>query len=672
MFMRSTNQRCNALQSVIGLFLHSNNVPERVIETLAHVGLSLSQAAINDAVNALSADAFIKIRALACTLLAAYAYDNFDVQMNVATPTVEKKDELLHLTSGTLIRLDHGVTLEDLDCSKELWEKSSLNPIGNVPSDFSKRTYKDLVDLYPETEDENDSESSSSSSDSGDEDDTAPPTAPPPGRRGRFQAWKIREDLLAHGPAYFQKFRKLQEATRPEPLEQVPVEKTYQVPLRALDINESTTQGNIDAILAFLKQGGVGDPGSEGNAPGVVDISNHVILFNADLATIERIQSLQASRSREENPWLRFQYVVAVPGLFHVKMACADAIWRAFIKPVESRTDHSSTTFHGGLLRPHDSGRIVSNPGFRRMHDLIQNDGIVRRLDCCREEILRTKNIASLEAWAETKPTWDDVLELSASVVKGYVANGRTQHDKNPKTVDVDFENSQIRHESYLLYEEITYAMNIGDIGRLEEAQVSWIFIFKGTGKNKYANQMLKFLLEVHFLYPPGLRRAVRLNWMCNPRGQPGAFRGVDWLVERNNLYTKHIYGGQFSNNKLPYIIKESILIELYRILNVNIEDNFCLTNRTIHHAKPKMQNTFKIVSNHMEKDKNRPHLYTPTRQVHYAIPNQMRRGDHLLQTSKSPIHAEGGVGIEGDDIVVGSVDDDNLDEEVAGNDLAV
>ncbi|KAI0311298.1 hypothetical protein OF83DRAFT_1087802 [Amylostereum chailletii] len=419
MLMRSTNQRCNALQSVIGLFLHSNNVPERVIETLAHVGLSLSQAAINEAVNALSTDAFIKIRALARTLLAAYTYDNFDVQMSVAMPTVEKEDDLLHLTSGTLIRLDHGVTLDDLDCSQELWEKSSLIPIGNVPSEFSKRTYKDL---------------------------------------------KIREDLLAHGPAYFQKFRKLQEATCPEPIEQVPVEKTYQVPLRALDVNESTTQGNIDAILAFLKQGGVGDPGSEGNT-GVVDISNHVILFNADLATIEQIQSLQASRSREENPWLRSQYIVAVPGLFHVKMVCADAIWRAFIKPEQSCTDHSSTTHYGGLLQPHDSGKIVMGPGFRRMHNLIQHDGIVRCLDCCHEEILRTKNIPSLEAWAEMGPTWDNVLELSFSVVRRYVANGTFKRDEDPKTGDVDFENSQIHHESYLLYEEITYAMNIGDIG---------------------------------------------------------------------------------------------------------------------------------------------------------------------------------------------------------------
>ena len=29
------------------------------------------------------------------------------------------------------------------------------------------------------------------------------------------------------------------------------------------------------------------------------------------------------------------------------------------------------------------------------------------------------------------------------------------------------------------------------------------------------------------------------MNWLCNPTGHPDCFRAVDWVVERNNLYTK-------------------------------------------------------------------------------------------------------------------------------------
>ncbi|KAK7683367.1 hypothetical protein QCA50_013629 [Cerrena zonata] len=45
--MNSTNQRCNPLASIIGIFLHSTSTPELVIEVLAHAGLSLSLRAIH-------------------------------------------------------------------------------------------------------------------------------------------------------------------------------------------------------------------------------------------------------------------------------------------------------------------------------------------------------------------------------------------------------------------------------------------------------------------------------------------------------------------------------------------------------------------------------------------------------------------------------------------------
>lgn len=43
-------------------------------------------------------------------------------------------------------------------------------------------------------------------------------------------------------------------------------------------------------------------------------------------------------------------------------------------------------------------------------------------------------------------------------------------------------------------------------------------------------------------------RRAVRYNILVNPSGKEGEFRGVDWLVELNNLFTKVcLYGADGS-----------------------------------------------------------------------------------------------------------------------------
>ncbi|EGO27050.1 hypothetical protein SERLADRAFT_406281 [Serpula lacrymans var. lacrymans S7.9] len=77
------------------------------------------------------------------TLLAVYAYDNFDVELKLCIPTVENPAESLkHLTSGLLFPLQYNITPQDLKCSQELWIKSSLNPTITTVNPRQKRTYK--------------------------------------------------------------------------------------------------------------------------------------------------------------------------------------------------------------------------------------------------------------------------------------------------------------------------------------------------------------------------------------------------------------------------------------------------------------------------------------------------------------------------------------------------
>ncbi|KAI6126584.1 hypothetical protein F5141DRAFT_997484, partial [Pisolithus sp. B1] len=127
--MHGSNQKANVLQSLLGLFLQSTHTPYKVINTLAHLGISISTNTINVAVEALSMESQNSLQCLRQSLLASYAYDNFNVELKSYIPTVEKSnDSLKHLTSGLLFPLVHGIMLDDLKCSWELWEKSVLNP----------------------------------------------------------------------------------------------------------------------------------------------------------------------------------------------------------------------------------------------------------------------------------------------------------------------------------------------------------------------------------------------------------------------------------------------------------------------------------------------------------------------------------------------------------------
>ncbi|KAJ6605619.1 hypothetical protein B0H10DRAFT_1820776, partial [Mycena sp. CBHHK59/15] len=153
MLMQSANQQSNMLESVIGIFLHASNTPSKVIETLAHMGISISIDSIHNAVHSLSRETYHRLRAMGQSLLVSYAYDNFDINFPHLIPTLEKTtDTLTHMTSCGLLYLEHGVKTDHLKCSEELWKTNPLNPSLN-PSDVpSSRTVSDLEDLHPESD----------------------------------------------------------------------------------------------------------------------------------------------------------------------------------------------------------------------------------------------------------------------------------------------------------------------------------------------------------------------------------------------------------------------------------------------------------------------------------------------------------------------------------------
>lgn len=298
-------------------------------------------------------------------------------------------------------------------------------------------------------------------------------------------------------------------------MECIPVTKMHQVPARAMDINQSTVKGNIEALEDLADQAGVGDPNDVDNIANwekdVLDMSEYVVLIHGDLGTMERVQSLLERRANERTPCRRLQYVVFVMGLFHLKMAAADALWRIFLRPIPGREDECSLMRFVTQLRPRETGKMGSGPGFRRMHETILHAGTVLRLDCWRVEVKRRNPaLTSLDLFAETKPSMEQIEAMSNELAKQYVAGGNVQMHKLRRAQraarDQQHENILLMHQYFLLYEELSWAMNAGDIGRVETLFPAWIYLFKATGKHKYATQMERFLTDVHFVYPEGLR----------------------------------------------------------------------------------------------------------------------------------------------------------------------
>lgn len=458
------------------MFLHATNTPETVREFLSALGISITTTTINSAVRSLSKSTRKKMKDLGKSLRALFAYDNLDLEMKPLVPTLEtEKDNLVHLTTGTMLPLHPNTALADLDCSDELWERCPPGQPSGVPM-------ANLLRLHVKPLDSDGLDG-----------------------RNRFNRWQFLYDLVDHGPEFFRRFKgDLGDAEVYEAIE--PIHQTLQVPNQTLDIAPSTPASNARAIEELLAQAGIKDSGEGGG----VSIGNHVVLISGDLLTGERIRSLLASRQEERTPWRRMQFVVYVMGLFHLKMAAVEAIWRIFIRDKNAREDTTSLMQLLSQIRPQETGKLASKPGFRRMHEAIQHVGIVLRLDCWR--ILAADlhdSCFSLEDLAARQPTWEELVKMATKLCQSHVAPNDIQTTtrlQDESARDAQHENGLIRQQCFLLYEELSYAMNNGDIERVEACFVPWMSIFSACGKHKYAAELKRYLEDVHFRYPEGLK----------------------------------------------------------------------------------------------------------------------------------------------------------------------
>ena len=239
--MQSSNQKVNALESIIGIFLHASKAPKWVIQTLSHMGISISVDLIHQAITSLSAESANTIRNLGQTLTIAYAYDNFDVDLKCSLPMAKGADSTLkHLTSALLFPLQHGVTADDMKCSDELWQKSNLNPNLDPSLLPRKRTWKDLILTLTPPE---------------------PWHASGLSKREHFNSWKFLYDLCHYGPPYFAQFQADLAKCKPEEIDAIrPIIKTPIYPAHAMEYSNSTVSGNISTIENLMEQGGVGNP----------------------------------------------------------------------------------------------------------------------------------------------------------------------------------------------------------------------------------------------------------------------------------------------------------------------------------------------------------------------------------------------------------------------------
>ncbi|THG94879.1 hypothetical protein EW026_g6675 [Hermanssonia centrifuga] len=113
---------------------------------------------------------------------------------------------------------------------------------------------------------------------------------------------------------------------------------------------------------------------------------------------------------------------------------------------------------------------------------------------------------------------------------------------------DMVYENAVLMLRDGLIMREFTDAIKCGDSGRIIISLKTLALYYRGSGRTKYAYEILVLIHNLNHVWLKCLRDVVIKNWLVNPMDHTEGFVPVDLLQEHMNLWIKTIYQAQGSN----------------------------------------------------------------------------------------------------------------------------
>ncbi|KAK7019993.1 hypothetical protein R3P38DRAFT_1236976 [Favolaschia claudopus] len=393
--------------------------------------------------------------------------------------------------------------------------------------------------------------------------------------------------IVRHGGEGMKKWQKDLDAMQPKSSETISVHKTPIHPLPTMDIDENSITGNIEVIDAINQSLGldVDDP----------SYPKYVQIIAGDQLTIARQRSILGVRLGHESGAHSWRHIVLMPGLFHAKIAdCHGLLETHFGKASAGTRSPGSLGFHNTVLDRLPI-TLTSLPPFRTCRDLIMVSLYARILHC----LLLVSGKDSLEEYNKAVNSWPTVVTHAEAIYRTYANADRVQElreqrvpderkrDSDAKVAnkgkksdeplphvkkgDMVFENAVLFLRDALLTREFTDAIKAGDSGRVVNILRLWVFSYRGSGRSKYAHEMLHLLHNLICAWFKELRHVILQNWLINPTGKPNSFVEIDLAQEHLNFWIKKIYKADGDGHSWDWLAMISPCVDILRTLATRI-----------------------------------------------------------------------------------------------------
>ncbi|KAG6916062.1 hypothetical protein DXG01_008587 [Tephrocybe rancida] len=368
----------------------------------------------------------------------------------------------------------------------------------------------------------------------------------------------------------FKKFEGQLEKRQPV-ISKIDTHQTEIHPLPAWEIDESTIVGNAEVDNAIITELQLKN--------NMEEFWRRVRFLGGDQLSIAHLRALENIRAGHEAGYQGFFWGAWMPGLFHAKIADMHGfLVTHWGKPNAADRNPGCLAFHNTRL---DRLPIVlsSLPPFRTSRDLVFVSLYARVLHC----LLLVSKCKSLDEYICKTDSWEDFEAhghaiydqfMSASIVADLREHRAQCNPKVPPTEgDMVFENAVLFLRDAVISREFTDAIKAGDSGRVLLVLKIWALGFRGSGRTKYAYEMLHIIHNLTCVWPKPIRDIVMNNWLLNPTGKKNAFVEMDLVQEHLNFWIKNYYRAHGANASWEWLELVAPCVQALRDLANGMND---------------------------------------------------------------------------------------------------
>ena len=117
----------------------------------------------------------------------------------------------------------------------------------------------------------------------------------------------------------------------------------------------------------------------------------------------------------------------------------------------------------------------------------------------------KVPGVENLDSFAVKEPTWETLPEMAQAISKNNIADEEFSsfREASPAHRDQQHENATLAVTIFLVVQRIIACI---ELWRHRSCRDLFYAMGFGYGQHKYASELRRYLENVHFVYPPGLR----------------------------------------------------------------------------------------------------------------------------------------------------------------------